>query len=524
MEQNHIIQKVVVEISVNSREKAFEIKDNISNFLTIEVFPNLENHFNAVLATLPSQILQISHLTVNTDEKHHSLDTVLKHSIAASFKKELTEILESKISTGSDTEKDLEINFLEKEEQLLRTFIHFLKTGYMPWWNSNEKPIAILEPQIFNKIVSAKAFASEIIYCMQNPKVQDRIINQLTDTQITQIYLKLIKTNAFITLEINALKKLLKQFPASRKAIWLVILDLVRISFLTPGKNTNEYITENAVKMFSLIEVDNPDKENEICESIMAIFPHVKQKDLINVIRKDKIKNISNKQAENVYPKETKKEKTAAKEIGNIKEKENEGKKNTILSLSKIKDKPIDISPLKTNVNIPEERTAEELNSYHVQNAGLIIIHPFMTNLFKRCNLVDPETKKLTKPEVCVHLLHYIATRKTNQPESDMLFEKFLCDIPLHQSINRHIRLSKKQKSEAEKVIEAVQQNWSAVKKSSVELLQNEFLQRSGKLVLKNNQVLTIERKTQDILLNKISWGLGLIKLPWQNQFIYVNW
>ncbi|RYG64893.1 hypothetical protein EON64_13065 [archaeon] len=68
--------------------------------------------------------------------------------------------------------------------------------------------------------------------------------------------------------------------------------------------------------------------------------------------------------------------------------------------------------------------TADENGDYHVQNAGLILIHPFMTNLFRHCGLIDAKTLKLTEPEVCVHLLHFIATGKVNQPESNMLFEK----------------------------------------------------------------------------------------------------
>ena len=33
-----------------------------------------------------------------------------------------------------------------------------------------------------------------------------------------------------------------------------------------------------------------------------------------------------------------------------------------------------------------------------------------------------------------------------------------------------------------------------------------------------------MERKTQDILLVKLSCGIGFIKLPWHEQYIYVNW
>jgi hypothetical protein len=96
-------------------------------------------------------------------------------------------------------------------------------------------------------------------------------------------------------------------------------------------------------------------------------------------------------------------------------------------------------------------------------------------NFFEHCDLLDKKTNQLSDPELGAHLLHYIATGKINAPEYDMIFEKFLCNIPLHQSINRHIKLSRKHKTQVKNLIESVQHNWSAMKTSSAELLQNEF-------------------------------------------------
>jgi hypothetical protein len=63
------------------------------------------------------------------------------------------------------------------------------------------------------------------------------------------------------------------------------------------------------------------------------------------------------------------------------------------------------------------------------------------------------------------------------------------------------------------------------MKKSSAALLQNEFFQRPGKLVVSDfDYTLTVERKAQDILLDKLAWGIGLIKLPWKEKFLFVNW
>ncbi|TCI93199.1 contractile injection system tape measure protein [Tenacibaculum sp. M341] len=159
-----------------------------------------------------------------------------------------------------------------------------------------------------------------------------------------------------------------------------------------------------------------------------------------------------------------------------------------------------------------------------LQNAGLVLAHPFIPFLFKHCNLLD-EDKNINNPELAVHILHYLATGKTEQAESDLLFEKFLCNIPFEQSINRFVNVSDEHKAHVYELLDAIKSNWSAMKTASYGLLQNEFLQRPGKISFKDlNATLTMEQKTPDILMNKLSWGFSMIRFSWKKGFIYVHW
>lgn len=487
MEQNHIIDKVIIEVSVGSKEKAYEIKDNISSFLKMEVFPKLEKYFNTTLAELQTHTLQIEELSILLNEKQSSLNTALKDAIVETFTQELNEVVKAGPYQNGDAKKE-EILLLGKEERLVETFIYFLENGYMPWWTSNEKSVEILETKAFNKIISAKIFESKFAYSLKKTQTQERIINQLTDHQIISICQLIIKTKGLkIILSNTIVKQLYAKSLDNRKTIWLLIFDIIITSFINTESNIDEYITKQAVKtIYTLKTIKNQNSEEEIWKQITAVFTVLKQYDY-NTIRQK-------------YLEENKRSIESNKDLTR-----KTSRNHTVLNKKK-EDKPTDD------------------NGYHVQNAGLVLIHPFINNLFRYCNLIDEDTQKLTNPEVCAHLLHYIATGKTGQPESNMLFEKFLCNIPVHESINRHIKLSEKQKDEAAKVIAAVQENWSPMKKSSVGLIQNEFFQRHGKLIVNDNPALTIEKKTQDIFLNKLSWGISYIKLPWQSTYIYVNW
>src|SRR5690606_41450998 len=114
------------------------------------------------------------------------------------------------------------------------------------------------------------------------------------------------------------------------------------------------------------------------------------------------------------------------------------------------------------------------------------------------------------------HLLHYAATFKEKDSENNMLFEKFLCNVPLHHPIKKDIELSKKLKLKTQDLLSSVIKNWPALKNTSIETLQNEFLQRRGKLILsEDNPKIIIERKTQDILMEKLPWNISIVKIPW---------
>ena len=179
---------------------------------------------------------------------------------------------------------------------------------------------------------------------------------------------------------------------------------------------------------------------------------------------------------------------------------------------------------LNSDLLLNEGILAETVADYYVNNAGLILIHPFLKQLFENCKLLHKDNT-INDPEVAAHLLHYIATAKEQDYEHEMLFEKFLCNIPANQTINRNITLSDELKNHSNEMLQAVLENWSIMKDSSVALLQNEYLQRPGKIILsEDHPKVIVERKTQDILLDKIAWNLGIVKLAWKNKIIFVDW
>ncbi|MDO9613448.1 MAG: contractile injection system tape measure protein, partial [Bacteroidota bacterium] len=172
------------------------------------------------------------------------------------------------------------------------------------------------------------------------------------------------------------------------------------------------------------------------------------------------------------------------------------------------------------------KKTEEEENGIFLDNAGLVLLHPFFESLFRDFELLaegqfkDSETKT-----IAVHLLHYLATKQELAPEYDLVLEKFLCAWDLDLPIAREVTLSQEMKNESETLLKAAIKHWSALKNTSPDGLREGFLQREGKLILNGFQDrLVVESKAQDVLLSFLPWGYSIFKLPWMKSALYVEW
>jgi hypothetical protein len=273
----------------------------------------------------------------------------------------------------------------------------------------------------------------------------------------------------------------------------------------TKGKTETEKGTENKTEIKTERIQKNNEKEVSSSDLVSS-----KNKDIQTENDTENHESVSNNSIEK---KLNTQEKVLDKKDFSIEKEEKENTEEVILGIEE--------SLTDANIHIDEN-----VNDLYLQNAGLVLIHPFLKSLFENCKLLNKEDNTINNPEVAAHLLHYIATGQEQDYENTMAFEKFLCNIPITQPIERNIVLSEEMKKEAATMLQAVLSNWDIMKKSSAELLQNEFLQRLGKLDINGDEspVITMERKTQDVLLDKLSWNLSIVKLAWKKRIIYVNW
>jgi hypothetical protein len=181
--------------------------------------------------------------------------------------------------------------------------------------------------------------------------------------------------------------------------------------------------------------------------------------------------------------------------------------------------------------------------SIQVSNAGIIILHPFLASLFEQCELtIGQSFRDLHCQAIGAHLLHFLAqgdavlnaeeegVQGTHQvEESALLFPKYLVDWPMKQAMPK-LALSDAQKAKAAELLHAAIKHWSVLKGTSVATFQSTFLQRAAILSELDSsttiptRTLSIEKKTPDILLEKLPWSITNIKLPWLRTMLLVDW
>ncbi|HZE85384.1 MAG TPA: contractile injection system tape measure protein, partial [Puia sp.] len=171
-------------------------------------------------------------------------------------------------------------------------------------------------------------------------------------------------------------------------------------------------------------------------------------------------------------------------------------------------------------------REQEETGRILIDNAGLCLFAPYLPGFFKNLGYMDKDGfKDFRFAARAVHLLQYIAVGKRKAPEYLLAFPKLLCGLPAGKAIPGSLRLKKSELAEADDLISAIIHNWKALKNSSADGLRGSFLCRKGIITDKGAQlVLQVERKEYDILLNGISWGYSIIKMPWMAKYIEVQW
>ncbi|MFV3126184.1 contractile injection system tape measure protein [Niveispirillum sp. KHB5.9] len=173
----------------------------------------------------------------------------------------------------------------------------------------------------------------------------------------------------------------------------------------------------------------------------------------------------------------------------------------------------------------------QDVQSLIVENAGLVLAGPFLPMLFERAQVLAPpadgKPRQLHQDHVsrAVHLLQYLVDARWDRPEPALVLNKLLCGLHPADPVAAAVSPDPADIVLGEGLLSAMLAQWTILQGSDIAALRETFLQRPGKLEWRpEGVVLTVQRKTLDVLVDRIPWGFSILYHPWMKEPVHVRW
>lgn len=167
-----------------------------------------------------------------------------------------------------------------------------------------------------------------------------------------------------------------------------------------------------------------------------------------------------------------------------------------------------------------------EEEGVYISNSGLVILANFLPFLFDHLNWLDDNREILdeAKPKA-LSMTQFLVSGGEEIDETLLPLNKLLLGYDMNQVVVNDYKLSDEERGHGEDLLENVIDKWSALGSVSADGLRSSFLNRDGIIYDKEEHyLLRVERKTLDILMDRMPWSTGVIKLNWMPKFLMVEW
>ena len=174
----------------------------------------------------------------------------------------------------------------------------------------------------------------------------------------------------------------------------------------------------------------------------------------------------------------------------------------------------------------PLESIFNEVEEAYVDNAGLVLLWPFLQRFFGQLELLENKSfKDAEASQRAVGLLQYLVTGEAPGPEYLLPLNKVLCGMKPADVFDFGSPLNATERDECTRLLEAVIEHASILRNMSIEGLRGTFLLRKGILESRDGAwLLRVERETFDVVLERFPWSFNWVKLPWMTAPMCVEW
>jgi hypothetical protein len=174
----------------------------------------------------------------------------------------------------------------------------------------------------------------------------------------------------------------------------------------------------------------------------------------------------------------------------------------------------------------PIDLKHSDVKEAYVENAGLVILWPFLANLFERLELwID---KRFVNPAAlhrAVGLMQHLVSGTLEPQEYELTLPKLLCGMEQREVLRFGDPVTEAEAEECATLLSAAILHAKSLGDMPIEELRQSFLLRKGVLSFGPGAwLLRVERADQDVLLQRLPWSVSWLKLPWLETPIQVEW
>ncbi|WP_126247604.1 contractile injection system tape measure protein [Chitinophaga rhizosphaerae] len=405
-------------------------------------------------------------------------------------------------NTANDPRREFPPALLDGKDAPLAAFLFFLAQGRLPWWFAEDAKDAFGKSfqqhltgsdirEIRHAIEDGKAvgnatsipgnifISAECIRCVQS--LEDTVLLKVAEAKGWNITELLAEWEWLGT----AAQGYPGFFPAFRQRYWTLVLQLPP----TPGVGQNQWEwifpqhqTPKSLRSFLL------DNEREVKRPSLQAF-------LTSEWLKDEIRITPDAR---------------------------------VSAPGKSPDQPdIDPQPRKTpsSKKITEPDIIPEAEGLYVEAAGLVLLHPFLSELFAATGCREGKDWAPGGRQTAVRLLGYLSDNDADLPEYRLVFHKVLAGMAPEEPLEAIAPATTAMLDACNELLDAVLSHWSALKNTGRDGLREGFLQRPGMLRTASDGLqLEMEKRAQDVLINRLPWSCSMVRLSWMEQLLAVNW
>lgn len=165
---------------------------------------------------------------------------------------------------------------------------------------------------------------------------------------------------------------------------------------------------------------------------------------------------------------------------------------------------------------------------FHLEDAGLVLLAPFISILFSRLGYLDDNgcfESAASQFRAIILLRRVVFPEDVEIHDYELNLCKVLCGVNPAFPIPTDIQLTEDEKNEIDHLLESVIDYWTIIKGTSTDGFRASFLKRFGTLEKSENMwIVRVEGSTIDILMEDLPWSFSALSYSWCQEVIYVEW